>query len=251
MNETRMSVIGPCPRCKAPDEIVQTYEDPSSRLECGACHKRWFACDFLQEARAKMPSGDWRIICVTVNGGFLSASCWNGEAIPFHQQIQRVLNSALITRFRLGVALCAEGGVEGRFSLRKGRQEYYVEFRNNQDPVDGNSIGLNDELGRPGCVGSQKVMRWAYEFLGILFCEYIGGDKNHIKGAALFLDENDPGAKNKLDFLLCRALDGKGGRGFAKKVAATMQKFSKIEERHITGVSDESIKEIFVAPPLS
>jgi hypothetical protein len=57
-------------------------------------------------------------------------------------------------------------------------------------------------------------------------------------------------SRNSAIRALSVSLDGKGGSGFAKKVAAKMKKFGPLEERHITGLTDQAIKEIFVAPPI-
>jgi hypothetical protein len=246
--KSRTSVIGPCPACKTTtDEIVQSETRPNV-LVCGACRSAWDERHFMVSAVAALPGAEWRIVKIRVNGLSVSAECFSGQPVPFSSQIQRTLNAALITRFKLRVSFGAEGGVEGKLKMRK--PNLYVRL-NNFPGLFGGAVGLMDEFDGHPNPASSKVLKWAYDFLGILFCEYIGGTKGHVKGAVLFLDEKDSEEKNELDFLLHRALDCKGGRGFAKKVADTMRKFSKVEERHITGLSDKSIKEVFVVPPIS
>jgi len=233
-----MRLLGKCPKCGVEDLIIVEFKKVARCSGCQQCWNDWLALKFEQNR-----GGNKLIpVCIEHWGQSVQLYWPRFSEIVWARMITTILNTALMTRFKLEVCLSTEGGVKGFYKKES------IELRNFDD-----QIGLYDEYQIKDSVGAIEILNWYEMFLKILVeNELIVGNKNHGRGAILKLS-GDTANKEKAKKLLWLALYKKtGSKGFADKVFERLrvEQSNPFSGRYIAGLSNKDIVELFVSPPL-
>jgi hypothetical protein len=232
-------LLGKCPTCFQEDTIVvrRAYQTKPSTF-CDSCRTDYG--DWLGFYQGEKEKGN-RLIPVEVvrSGNYTVEARWPmiGE-FPFKDLVVSTLNAALMTRFGLEVCVCCEGGVQ-----RRGVRGF--ELRNTET-----SVGLTVE--DYGLEYTGKTLSF-YERMLRQLLEYnlCFGGITFRRGELLWLDENEENRSNA-SILLFGTLANIGGSAFAKRVFKRKDQIDRdpFLRRHIRGLSDEDIAQLFNAPRL-
>ncbi len=238
-----MRLLGKCPKCGVEDLIVVEHETGKLKrvAHCEGCQQYWddwLTLNFEQNRRGNklIP------VCIEHWGRSVQLYWPQFSEIAWARLVATILNTALMVRFKLEVCLSTEGGVKGFY-----RKES-IELRNFYD-----QIGLYDEYQIKSSIGAVEILNWYEVLLKILVeDELIVGDEDYDRGAILKLSgepENEAKAKTLLWLALCKKT---GSKGFADKVFERLgiEQSNPFSGRHIAGLSDEDIVELFVPPPM-
>ncbi len=234
-----MRILGNCPVCDVADGIAGKPSE-ANLVECANCQTAWDWHTLVMSARAD----GRKLIPVEV---FRFRSTVELELPPKREiahadLIVTVLNAALMAMYpRLRVAIMTEGGLEGMVG------NHYLELRNYDE-----RIGLMvdcDFAGSPEC---RYVLRFYERLLRQLFEEPLlwKGREVARRGALLWIQPGENTTEGLITAICLLALRRIGGPGLAARVRQKLRDISQNPfQRHIRGLSDQEVVDIFVPPP--
>ena len=239
-----MIILGRCPNCNAEDTITIPRERESwDKALCEKCNASWSNWIELVHSKIGKEKG---LKPVAIDCGLHSMvlSLPGKHSIPHSRLIITVLNTAVMTHFKLRVLFATEGGFWGSI----GREP--IELRNTDD-----AIGLSDDLRLQNNSKCRKVLEWYGELLRWLFeRELIEFGKNFGKGTILKLSSEGDDSLTDARILLWLALFKKTrSKGFATQVFqhCDIARSNPFTSPYVAGLTDEDIVRLFVPPPLT
>lgn len=239
-----MRLLGKCPNCGAEDSIVvqSVGKGFHNATFCKNCKQEWG--DWIGFSSEEERKGN-KLIPVEVGkiGRCVQLDWPSKNEIPWGRLVAKVVNTALIVRFKLDVCLATEGGVQGRY-----RKEP-IELRNCD-----RAIGLYDEYNLEDGKGAKEILNWYEALLRILFEEQMTiAGKNLGRGAILKLSDAPENEKEAKKFLWLALYKKTISKGFADSVFQRLESVERnpFRGRYIAGLSDKDIAELFVPPPIT
>lgn len=243
-----MRLLGKCPNCGKEDTLVvecpnfpQSFE---KIVRCEKCAKMWK--DWISLSSEERKRGNKLIPVEVVKRESSVELYWQDiYEIPWGRLAASVVNTALMTRFKLGVCISTEGGVQGRI----GREP--IELRNVYA-----KIGLYDEYSNSQIrrEWTNKILNWYGDLLRYIFEKKLYFNKQSFGRGAILKLTNRSEDEPKARFYLWLAIRTKArssafaDRVFKKLFEAESNPFSA---RYLAGLSDEDIAKLFVPPPVT